>query len=105
MNKQKLFGKRIKELRKNKNLTQEQLAESVGVYQKQIGNIETGTYFTTMPNLEKIANALNVQIKDLFDFEHLKNDDELKEELIFIIKNAPKEKLKTIYRIIKDIID
>ena len=86
MNKQKLFGKRIKELRKNKNLTQEQLAESIGIYQKQIGNIETGTYFTTMPNLEKIANALNVQIKDLFDFGIFKTKEELIQEINQMLK-------------------
>ena len=35
MDKLKLFGKRIKELRKKNNMTQEQLAEKIGVYQKQ----------------------------------------------------------------------
>lgn len=70
MEKLKLFGRRIKELRKSKKMTQEQLSEILGLYQKQIGNIETGSYFTTMPNLEKLAEIFDVEIKDLFDFEH-----------------------------------
>ena len=69
MEKLKLFGRRIKELRKSKKMTQEQLSEILGLYQKQIGNIETGSYFTTMPNLEKLAEIFDVEIKDLFDFE------------------------------------
>ena len=72
MEKLKLFGRRIKELRKSKKMTQEQLSEILGLYQKQIGNIETGSYFTTMPNLEKLAEIFDVEIKDLFDFEHQK---------------------------------
>ena len=73
----KLFGKRIKELRKSKKLTQEQLGVIVGVDYKQIGNIETGTYFTTMATLEKIALALEVSIDELFNFYHHKNRESL----------------------------
>ena len=54
MNAQELFGKRIKELRKKNKLTQEELSEMLGVFPKQVGNIETGTTFTTMNNIEKI---------------------------------------------------
>ncbi len=104
MEKLKLFGKRIKELRKSKNLTQEQLAEILGIYQKQIGNIETGNYFTTMPNLEKLANIFGVEIKDLFDFEHQKTKEELTEELINLIQDSSEEKIRQIYRIVSCII-
>ena len=64
MNSLKLFGKRIKELRKKNNLTQEQLAEKLGVFQKQVGNIETGTTFTTMVNLEQLADVFGLEITD-----------------------------------------
>lgn len=103
MNAQKLFGKRIKELRKQRNYTQEQLSELLGVFQKQIGNIETGTTFTTMANLEKLAAILDVEVKDLFDFSHQKTRKELIEEINKIINQISDEKLKMIYRIVKDI--
>lgn len=104
MNNLKLFGKRIKELRKNKKLTQEQLGELVGIDFKQIGNIETGTYFTTMPTLEKIAKALDVEIFELFNFNHNDSREILIENIIKMIKEAPDDNLKIIYRIIKDIL-
>ena len=46
MNNLVLFGKRVSELRKARKLTQEQLAEIVGLDSKQIGNIETGYSFS-----------------------------------------------------------
>ena len=104
MDAQKLFGKRIKELRKQKNLTQEQLSEMLGVFQKQIGNIETGTTFTTMPNLEKLADILGVEVQDLFAFNHHKSRDELLKDITKLIHSCPEEKLPMVYRVIKDII-
>ena len=104
MNTQKLFGLRVKELRKKCNMTQEQLAEKLGVFQKQIGNIETGTTFTTMPNLEKLAKALKVDISDLFTFKHHQTKEELISEINILINQATKEQIQTIYKISKNII-
>lgn len=104
MNNLKLFGKRIKELRKQKKLTQEQLSELVGIDYKQIGNIETGTYFTTMPTLERIAGALDVEIEELFKFNHNKNKEELLDEINRLLKFADEDKVKLLYRITKDVL-
>jgi transcriptional regulator with XRE-family HTH domain len=103
MNAQKKFGQRIKELRKQKKLTQEQLSEKLGLFQKQIGNIETGTTFTTMANIEKIADLLEVDISELFDFEHHQSRKEIIDKLNKIIDRVSDEKLRLIYRIVKDI--
>ena len=100
----KLFGKRIKELRKMKKLTQEQLGEMVGIDYKQIGNIETGTYFTTMTTLEKIAKALNVEIVELFNFNHNQDKDDIMKEIIELLSRAPEDKLKTTYRAVRAIL-
>ena len=80
----KIFGKQIKKLREQKGFSQEKLAELVGLEYQTISRIETGYYFTNYDNLVKIANALNVKLKDLFDY-----DDEkiLRRELIKNIKN------------------
>ncbi len=104
MDTQKLFGKRIKELRKQSNYTQEQLSEILGVFQKQIGNIETGTTFTTMNNLEKMADVFGVEIQDLFNFSHLKSNEEIIEEINLLINQASDDKLRIIYKIVKDIV-
>ena len=51
----KLFGKRIRELREKNNLTQEKLAEILDLDYQTISRIETGYYFTSYENLEKFA--------------------------------------------------
>ena len=60
------FGQRVQELRKQRNLSQEQLAELAGVHRTYIGMIERAEKNITLQNIENIANALSVKIKDLF---------------------------------------
>ena len=66
----KLFGKRIRELRKQKAITQEQLGEIVGLDVKQISNLETGNCFTTMQTIEKLAKCFDCEIYQLFNYSH-----------------------------------
>ena len=98
----KLFGKRIKELRKKQGITQEQLAEILGVENQTISRIETGCFFTSYENLEKLAFALNTDIKDFFEFNHLKDKEELKKDLIENINNLSTSDLQKISKFIKE---
>lgn len=59
------FGQRVQMLRKEHNLSQEQLAELAGVHRTYIGMIERAEKNITLCNIEKIAKALNVEIKEL----------------------------------------
>ncbi len=54
--------------RKEKGLTQEKLAEKVGVSTTWIGYIETGYIRPNLKMIYKIANALGVKVKDIFPF-------------------------------------
>ena len=60
------FGKQVQELRKARNLSQEQLAELSGVHRTYIGMIERAEKNITLRNIERIAKALEVNIKDFF---------------------------------------
>lgn len=60
------FGQRVQELRKEHNLFQEQLADLAGVHRTYIGMIERAEKNITLCNIERIAKALEVKIKDLF---------------------------------------
>lgn len=62
------FGKRLKELRQAKSLTQEGLAEKVGVTCQAISNIERGLTGPSFGTLAALARVLGVRTKDLFDF-------------------------------------
>ncbi len=59
------FGKKLKQIRKSRNLTQAQLAELAGANEKHISKIETGVYFPTYKTLVKILKALNLKIEDM----------------------------------------
>lgn len=61
----KLLGKRIKELRTGKNLTQAQLAEAVEVAERTLSKIECGQTFVTADTLAKIITALEVEPTEL----------------------------------------
>ena len=67
----KSIGKRIKILRENKGLTQEKLAEKTGLSLDFIGKIEVNINEPGLKSLIKIANALDVHIKELFDFQRI----------------------------------
>lgn len=62
------FGKRLKEIRKAKGLTQEKLAELVNLAPRQLTRIETGENFPSEVTLAKFDDALQVDIICLFDF-------------------------------------
>lgn len=83
----KSFGKRIKELRVRNHYTQEKLAEILDIGERNLSKIECGVNFVSSETLEKLSSALNVPIKDLFDFDHLNEDTLKKEELISSIQN------------------
>lgn len=77
-----LLGKRIKELRKQANLTQEELAEKMDIDQRNLSKIECGNNFVTAETLSKILKTLNIDAKELFDFKHKQDKEGLKQELL-----------------------
>lgn len=56
------FGKKLKQIRKAKGLTQEQLAELAGVHEKHISKLELGTYKPSYATLSKVLSALDLEI-------------------------------------------
>lgn len=62
----KKFGYKVRELRKERGISQEELAEKAGLHRTYIGMIERAEKNVTLLNIEKIANALSVSIKELF---------------------------------------
>jgi transcriptional regulator with XRE-family HTH domain len=61
------FGKRVATIRKQKGITQEKLADLIEVHRTYIGFIEQGKRNPSISNVYKIAKALKVSLKDLFN--------------------------------------
>ena len=63
------FGKKIREIRIKANLSQEMLANDANIPINQVGRIERAEIYTSINTIYKLANALNIPVKELFDFE------------------------------------
>lgn len=61
------FGERVRELRKEKGFSQEQLAFKADLHRTYIGMIERAEKNITIVNVAKIADALEVKINELFN--------------------------------------
>ena len=62
-----IFGGNVQKYRKKKQVSQEKLAELADVHRTYVGMIERAEKNITLRNMEKIANALGVGIKDLLE--------------------------------------
>lgn len=61
------FGKKVRDERIKLGLSQEELAARAGLHRTYIGMIERAEKNITLENIEKIASALGLKIKTLFD--------------------------------------
>lgn len=64
---QKKFGDKLRELRKQKDLSQEGLALKSGLHRTYISDIERGSRNLSLKNIDKIAKALGLTAKSLLD--------------------------------------
>jgi transcriptional regulator with XRE-family HTH domain len=71
-----LFGKRVRQLREQKGISQEQLGFDAGLHRTYIGQIERAEKNITLKNIEKIAKRLDVNVSELMDFSKLDDDIE-----------------------------
>jgi len=61
------FAVRIRNLRQQKGLSQERLAEEAGIHRTYLGGIETARRNPSLRNIIRIAGALGVPVKELFE--------------------------------------
>ena len=80
-----LLGARIREVRKARQLSQERLAEKVGLEPKQISRIEGGKSSPSMDTLEAIARELQVEMKDLLDYQHLQEEEPIEDQVLRLL--------------------
>lgn len=63
------FGKRVADLRKQMGATQEEFAFTCGINRTYIGEIERGEKNVSLECINRIANGLDIKLKDLFDYD------------------------------------
>lgn len=62
---------KIRELRRERKLSQEELAFAVGTTRQTITSVETGKYVASLPLAYKIAHYFGMAIEDVFDFSDI----------------------------------
>ena len=96
MSLKKALGKNIQKYRKINKITQEKLAELVGVEINSISSIETGKYFPSPDNIVNIAKALKVSLPDLFNFKEEYTNEEYLNEIYTRLNLIKTDKSKLI---------
>lgn len=102
----KILGTNIKRIRNTKNLTQNKLAELLGIEVKSLSLIETGKGFASAKTLENLTKVLEVTITDLFAIPNQNNNDILYKRIINQIKSIKNNtyKLETLEIVLKGLI-
>ncbi len=91
------IGNFLKELRKEKNLTQEQLAETLNVSRRTVSRWETGSNMPDLDLLMEIADLYQVDLRELLNGER-KNEqmnEEMKETVLQVAEYSNAEKQRT----------
>jgi len=99
MNAKELIGKRIKGARQAKGLSQEALSEKIGMSAKYLSSIERGKENPTLDTLIKLADALELETSELFNYQHEKSPEELAQLISRLMKEGHDEKLRLMAKI------
>ena len=87
----KFCATKIKQARKKVKLTQEELAEKIGISAKQFSRIEVATYIPSLPTFLKIVKELKIDLKE-FGIDEQQTNSPMREEFLkFIYKLDDKE--------------
>ena len=98
----KKFGKRLRDIRTRNELTQEKMAEGIGIQPENYSRIENGLSFPKPENLVKISEILNIEISELFQFSHFNDYNTIVNTIIEKLQKDPETTLIT-YKFLKSL--
>ena len=94
---EKKLGQRIAMLRRQAQLTQAALAESVGVANETISRLERGTAMPSLSRMDKIADALGVELSEVFQFRDRETaKDKATDRLLSIVRRKTADDIEMI---------
>lgn len=88
----KVIGEKISKCRKEKGLTQKELADMLHVTDKTVSKWETGVNFPDIAIMEKLADALDIRVTDLLGLQDTASEEVIKE--IALISIEEKNEIK-----------
>ena len=99
----KQLGLRIRELRIASGYKQGELADLLNMERSNLTRIENGKQRPNDENIVKLAEVLNVEIKDLFDFEHFVDKKCITSNIVESLADLNEQELQYIYKTINNI--
>lgn len=100
----KLLGKRIRQLRKENDMSQEEFAELIGMDPNSVSRIERGVHYPSLDTLEKASTVLKVELRDLFIFSSKETVEEMRAFLVQTTVEAGVDKLREMVRAVRKIV-
>lgn len=102
MSQSKLFGRRVRAIRKAARITQEEAAESAGLNPKYLGQIERGEKRPSFDATIALAKALNVSPAAFFQFDCEEGDERLiRKRIDLILQRCDLKQLKQVYGVLR----
>jgi len=99
----KIFGERIRKLRKKAKISQEKLGEKAKLHPTYIGMVERGEKSPTLDTIVKLAKALDVSLLHLFCLTIFPEEDLLKSEILSLIDKRNKTQKQLVLKILRGI--
>lgn len=101
----KRIGERIRRLRKEKSLSQEQLAELSGLHTNYVGQVERGEKNLTLETLEKMVLGLNISLEELFQYIGPMDKKDILGQIVELLVERPVEDQRMALSLLKSVID
>lgn len=103
---QEQLGNKIRKYRKLKGLSQEQLAEKIGIATNTLSSIERGNAFMTAQTLEKIIKIFNVTPQEIFTFPNQISEEDKYSYILNMLDllKTDSEKMQIIYNVVKGLV-
>jgi transcriptional regulator with XRE-family HTH domain len=101
MNQAKLFGKRVRAVRKAARITQEKAAEAAHLNSKYLGEIERGEKRPSFEAIIALSKALDVSPATFFQFEEENDEKSLRRKLDSLLRDTSLQQLHHVHKIMK----
>ena len=98
------LGRRIKEVRKARGMTQEALAERIEMSPQYLSRIEGGSQSPSVEMLTKLADSLEVEVWEIFDFGDPGTAKELREAVRKVVQGADEKQLRLALKVFRAVV-
>lgn len=101
----KRVGERIRRLRKEMNLSQEQLAVRSGLHTNYVGQVERGEKNLTLETLDKVVGGLGISLEELFRYIGPVEKQDVLGQIVELLVERPSEDQKMALSVLKSVME